>query len=471
MLDPRFIRSNPDTVRRAIELKHERADLDRFLALDEERRRVISEADDWKALRNSVSEKFGRRAKAMAGQAPSGGPAPALAVEEVVPRLGALRPRTAEGAGAGAGADGWAEAVLAEYEDPAQIKSIMRAVGEAIAGHEARLRALEAEQETVAHWIPNVPHESVPEGDASHNRVVKEWGQPAPAGSVLPHWEIAEKLGLMDWERPGKIAGSGFLLFTGLGARLQRALVQFFLDRHTNRNGYREVSPPYMIRPECLFGTGQLPKLEEDMYRLRDDELYLNPTAEVPVTNIYRDEILPAEALPLKLTAYCPSFRREAGAAGRETRGMIRVHQFDKVELVKFVEPSTSYDELERLTADAEGLLESLELPYRRLLLAAGDLSFASAKTYDLEAWAPAEGRWLEVSSCSNFESFQARRMNIRFRREPKGKPEHVHTLNGSGLALPRVFVALLEHHQTPDGRVRIPAALRPYLEGREYLE
>jgi len=430
MLDPRFIRSQPEVVRRAIALKGDQADLDRFLALDEQRRATLTELESLREQQNKRSETVGQLMRA-------GGKA-GLSDEHKaeVERLRAL--------------------TLGERAREQELQ--------------ARLAELEAQQDEIARWIPNVPHPSVPEGDASNNQVVRQWGNPAPAGKALPHWEIGAKLGILDFERAGKISGSGFILYTGLGAHLERALIQFFLD-HNTRRGYREVSPPYLIREECLFGTGQLPKLEGEMYRMRDDELYLNPTAEVPVTNIYRDEILAAEQLPLKLTAYCPSFRREAGAAGRDTRGMVRVHQFDKVEGVKFVRPETSYDELEALVGDAEHLLQALELPYRVLLLAAGDLSFAAAKCYDLEAWAPAEGRWLEVSSCSNFESFQARRANIRFRREAKGKPEHVHTLNGSVLALPRVIVALLEQHQTPDGRVRVPKKLQPYLEGREYLE
>jgi seryl-tRNA synthetase len=425
MLDPKFIRSQPEKVRWAIAQKgaDERANLDRFLELDEKRRGILTVAEELRAKRNAASEQIGKLAR-------SGAPA----------------------------------------DEVERMKAEMREVGARIAGLDRELALLEEEQEGIARWIPNVPHESVPEGDATHNRVVREWGTPAPAGKVLPHWEIGAKLGILDFERAGKISGSGFILYLGLGARLERALIQFFLDANIRR-GYREVSPPYLVRPECLFGTGQLPKLEADMYRLQDEDLYLNPTAEVPVTNIYRDEILPGEQLPLKLTAYCPSFRREAGAAGRDTRGMVRVHQFDKVEAVKFVKPETGYDELESLVADSESLLQALELPYRVLLLASGDMSFAAAKCYDLEAWAPAEGRWLEVSSCSCFEAFQARRANIRFRREAKGKPEHVYTLNGSALALPRVIVALLEQHQTADGRVRVPRALQPYLDGREYLE
>ncbi|MEK7315975.1 MAG: serine--tRNA ligase, partial [Candidatus Eisenbacteria bacterium] len=276
-------------------------------------------------------------------------------------------------------------------------------------------------------------------------------------------------LGLLDFERAGKIAGAGFLLFTGKGARLERALIQFKIDLAVKR-GYVEVSPPHLVRRECLFGSGQLPKLEEDMYRLPDEDLFLNPTAEVPITNIYRDEILEGEKLPIHHVGYCASYRREAGSYGRDTRGMIRVHQFDKVELVKFVRPETSYDEHEKLLADAQAVLEALDLPHRVLLLAAGDLSFAAAKCYDLETWAPGEARWLEVSSCSNFEDFQARRAGIRFRPERGAKTEFVHTLNESGLALPRTFATILEYHQTDRGTVRIPDALVPYIDGEREL-
>jgi len=299
------------------------------------------------------------------------------------------------------------------------------------------------------------------------NQVVASWGEiPQYAFEPKPHWELAESLGLLDFTRAAKIAGSGFLLFTGRGARLERALIQFMLDLHTRKHGYVELSPPHLIRRDCLFGTGQIPKMEDDMYRLMGEDLFLNPTAEVPVTNVYRDEILEGERLPIYHTAYCASYRKESGAAGRDTRGMLRVHQFDKVELVKFVRPETSYDELESLRADAEAVLRALELPYRVLLLAAGDLSFAAAKCYDLEAWAPGEKKWLEVSSCSNFEDFQARRAGIRFRPERGAKPEYVHTLNASGVALPRTYAALLETHQTEQGTVRVPDALVPYFDG-----
>jgi seryl-tRNA synthetase len=312
----------------------------------------------------------------------------------------------------------------------------------------------------------------VPPGqDASQNQVKRTWGElPKFDFPPRPHWELAEKLGLLDFERATKIAGSGFLLFTGRGARLERALINFMLDFHTTKHGYREVSPPHVIRRAALFGTGQLPKLEGDMYHVGEDDLFLNPTAEVPVTNIHRDEILEPGRLPLYLTAHCASYRREAGAAGADTRGMVRVHQFDKVELVKIVPPETSYEEHEKLARDVADIFEALELPYRVVLLCTGDLSFAAAKCYDFEVWSPGTGRWLECSSCSNFEAFQARRMDMRFRREAGARPEYPHTLNASGVALPRTFAALLENHQTASGSVRIPAALRPWLGGLEEL-
>ena len=418
MLDLKRIRTDTARVREAISLKKSPADLDRLLALDEERRALLTQVEALKRDRNEASEEIGRRKKAG---------------EE-------------------------AQAAIAA----------MKRVGDEIKSLDGRIAGLEAEIERILIWIPNVPHESVPRAaDASGNVVVASVGEPRRFEfQPKPHWDLAHSLGLLDFERGVKIAGSGFLLFTGPGARLERALIQFMLDLHTKKHGYRELSPPHVVLRECLFGTGQLPKLEDEMYRLADEELFLNPTAEVPVTNMYRDEILEGERLPIYHTAYCASYRREAGAAGRETRGMVRVHQFDKVELVKFVRPETSYDELERMRQNAEAVLAALEIPYRVVLLAAGDLSFANAKCYDLEAWAPGEGRWLEVSSCSNFEDFQARRAGIRFRAERGAKPEFVHTLNASGLALPRTFAALLENHQTERGTVRIPDALVPYLDG-----
>ena len=307
--------------------------------------------------------------------------------------------------------------------------------------------------------------------DESANELVKSWGEPkAPGFKALPHWQIGESLGMIDLKRASKLSGSNFSLFTGPGARLERALINFMLDIHINEHGYSEVSPPFIVRRECLFGTGQLPKLEEDMYEIEADDFFLIPTAEVPLTNIYRDEILDGASLPIKLAAYTPCFRREAGSYGADTKGVVRIHQFDKVEMVKIVEPEGSYDELESLLQDACEVVERLGLPYRVMNLATGDLSFAAAKCYDIEVRAQGEGKWLEVSSCSNFEDFQARRIGLRFRPLEGGKPRYAHTLNGSGLALPRIVAAILENFQTPGGALEIPEALRPYMDGMEKI-
>ena len=311
--------------------------------------------------------------------------------------------------------------------------------------------------------MPNLPDASVPDGDgAEDNPVVRRWGAPRPEGDTPPHWEIAERLGLFDLERGAKITGSGFILFTGQGARLMRSLISFLVDFQAAR-GYREVWAPVVVNAASARGTGQLPDKEGQMYAIERDGLYLNPTAEVPVTNIYRDEILPADALPLRHVAYLPSFRREAGAAGKDTRGLLRVHQFDKVELVKWVVPETSADELESLTVDAEAALQALELPHRVVERCTGDLGFSQAKGYDLEAWSPGVGKWLEVSSTSNYTDFQARRMNIRYRPGPDAKPELLHTLNGSSLGMSRTYAAVLENHLQADGSIAIPGVLQPY--------
>ncbi len=417
MLDPKRIRAQIDLVREACAFKKTEVDLDRYLVREEKRREILFRVETLKAERNRASEEIGKAKKA--------------------------------------------------GKDAAEAVAAMKTVGDEIKALDSHLAEIEAELQTIQHWIPNIPHESVPRAEAEGNVVVRTVGTPRTFDfAPKPHWELATSLGLLDFERAGKIAGGGFLLFTGRGARLERALINFMLDFHTKHHGYTEVSPPHVVRRESLFGTGQLPKLEDDMYALAGEDLFLNPTAEVPVTNIYQDEILEGSRLPIYLTAHCASYRREAGSYGRDTRGMIRVHQFDKVELVKFVRPETSYDEHEKLLKDAEEILTALELPYRVVLLAAGDLSFAAAKCYDLETWAPGEGRWLEVSSCSNFEDFQARRAGIRFRPDKGAKVEFVHTLNASGLALPRTFASILEYHQTERGAVRIPDALVPYLDG-----
>lgn len=343
----------------------------------------------------------------------------------------------------------------------AQTKDLKDAIGVG----EPKYRDLEARMLELELGFPNIPHESVPDGmTADDNVVVREWGEkPEFAEQPQAHWDVADRLKLLDPVRGAKISGSGFALYTGLGARLQRALFTWMIDHQTLRNGYREIYPPYMVNSASLLGTGQLPKFEEDLYKA-DEDLYLIPTAEVPVTNIYRDEILDNDMLTVRMAGYSGCFRKEAGAAGKDTRGLLRMHQFDKVELVKLTRPEESYDELEALTKDAESVLQTLGLHYRVIVLCGGDMSFSNAKCYDLEVWSPGVGKYLEISSCSNFSDFQARRANIRFRRAQGEKPEFVHTLNGSGLATPRLFSAILETFQQPDGSVLLPEVLRPYV-------
>jgi seryl-tRNA synthetase len=348
-------------------------------------------------------------------------------------------------------------------ELPAAVREQRKRLGDRIAELEGQLRGVAAELEQQVLYVPNLPLADVPDGDASHNTVVRTWGEPAPQGGKA-HWEIGEQLGILDLARGAKLAGSGFPVFVGAGAKLVRALITFMLELHTRDHGYVEVEPPFVVKREIMQGTGQVPKFEEDAYKTAPDDLFLVPTAEVPVTNLHRDEIVEGAKLPLAYTAYTPCFRREAGAAGKDTRGLLRVHQFDKVELVRFARPADSAAEHDRMTGHAEAVLQRLELPYRVVLLAAGDLGFASAKTYDLEVWAPGVGQWLEVSSSSTFTDFQARRANIRYRAGAGAKPEFVHTLNASGVALPRTIAALLETHQQPDGSVAVPPALVPYL-------
>jgi seryl-tRNA synthetase len=424
MIDMRLLRSAPAEVRAALARRGDASVaplLDALQELDERRRVLTTALDGLKAERNEAARADAQRIK----------------------QQGALPPET-----------------VAER----------RALGERITTAEREVREVEAALDAKALYIPNLPLADVPDGDATANRVVRSWGTPRPAGpEVKPHWEIGERLGLLDLPRGAKLAGSGFPVLMGAGARLARSLVQFMLDLHTREHGYVEVEPPFLVRREIMQGTGQLPKFEEDAYRTTGDDLFLVPTAEVPLTNLYRDEILDGARLPLGHTAYTPCFRREAGAAGKDTRGLLRVHQFDKVELVRFVRPADSVAEHERLTAHAEAVLQRLELPYRVVLLAAGDTGFAAAKTYDLEAWAPGVGAWLEVSSASSFTDFQARRASIRFRAAKGEKPEFVHTLNASGLALPRTIAALLETRQAPDGSVTLPPALVPYF-GAERL-
>jgi seryl-tRNA synthetase len=403
-----------DALRRRGQLDTLGASLDRLAQLDRDRRALIQTVEEKKAARNAASQEVARLKKAKQD----------------------------------------ADAIITET----------RALGEEIARLDARLADAEAELERLLLVIPNVPLADLPEGGEECGVIVRTWGTPRDPSGVLPHWEIGERLGLLDLPRGAKISGSGFIVFRANGARLVRALMSYMLDLHTREHGYEEVWVPAVVNRAAMVGTGQLPKFEEDMYALRDEELYLIPTAEVPVTNLYRDDTLDGAQLPLGMTAYSPCFRREAGAHGKDTRGLLRVHEFDKVELVRYATPESSADELERLTGHAERVLRDLALPYRVKLLATGDLGFASAKTYDLEVFAPGVGQWLEVSSCSTFTDFQARRANIRYRPAPGEKPRYVHTLNGSGLAFPRTIAAILEHHQREDGTVSVPGALRPYL-------
>jgi seryl-tRNA synthetase len=418
MLDIRRFRHEPEEVKRALGRRGNPeypAFVDEVQALDEARRRAVGEVNDLKARRNEASKRIGELKR-------SGGDADALIAD-------------------------------------------MRALGDRIAELDEAVRANEARVEEILLAVPNLPLAEVPDGGAEANRVVSTWGQPrAFPFSPRPHWELGEALGILDLPRGSKISGSGFPVLRGAGANLQRALIDWFLDVHTRERGYVELRVPYMVTSQTLTGTGQLPKFADESYQAERDELWLIPTAEVPVTNLHRDELLTADELPLRYTAYSPCFRREAGAAGKDTRGLLRVHQFDKVELVRYERPERSREALEELTRDAETLLERLGLHYRRVLLAAGDLGFSSAMTYDLEAWAPGVEKWLEVSSCSVFTDYQARRANLRFRPAQGEKPEFVHTLNGSALALPRVMAALLETYQEADGSVTVPEVLRSRL-------
>jgi len=417
--DLRLLRDNleslRDGMRRRRELDTLAPRIDRAELLDARRRALIQQVEEKKATRNAESQEVARLKKQKES----------------------------------------AEALIRD----------MRVLGDEIATIEGSLTEVEAELDGILMQLPNVPLADVPEGGEENNRVVRAWGEPRASEGVRPHWEVGEQLGILDLAAGAKVSGSGFIVLRRGGARLVRALMSFMLDLHTREQGYEETWVPFLVTRETMTGTGQLPKFEEEAYRT-DDDLFLIPTAEVPLTNLLRGEILEAAVLPRALTAYTPCFRREAGAAGKDTRGLIRVHQFDKVELVRVTTPERSMAEHEMLTAHAERVLQLLGLPYRVVLLAAGDTGFASAKTYDLELWAPGVGKWLEVSSCSNFGDFQARRANIRYRPAPGEKPRFVHTLNGSALAFPRTIIAILEHYQRADGTVTIPDALRPYFGG-----
>ncbi|HHT74184.1 MAG TPA: serine--tRNA ligase [Firmicutes bacterium] len=423
MLDLRMIRQNPDRVRQALKNKGEEAPLvDDLLAVDERRRAILGEVEQLKAKRNSVSEEIARLKR--------------------------------------------------EKQDAQSLVEEMRLVSQKIKEMDGELREVEAKLEDLLLRIPNIPHESVHVGTSeADNKEIRRWGEPREFDfEPLPHWDLGVNLDIIDFERAAKITGSRFYVLKGLGARLERALISFMIDLHVEEHGYTEVLPPYIVNQQSATGTGQLPKFGEDMFKLEGLDYYLIPTAEVPVTNLYRDEILDIEQLPIYHVAYSACFRSEAGSAGRDTRGLIRVHQFDKVELVKFVLPENSYDELEKLTSNAEAVLQRLGLPYRVTQMCTADLGFTAAKKYDPEVWMPSYGRYVEISSCSNFEDFQARRANIRFRRERGAKPEFVHTLNGSGIAVGRCMAAIIENYQQEDGSIIIPEALRPYMGGLERI-
>ena len=416
MLDIELLRKDPEWVRERLSTRDKAyAELvDKALELDRERRAILKEIERLRAERNAKSKEIGRLKK--------------------------------------------------EGKDTSELEAEVKNLRESIEKYEVELSEVETKLREVMLSIPNLPHESVPVGeDESQNVEVRRWGKPREFNfQPKPHWEIGERLGIIDFERASKLSGSRFSVLLGWGAKLERALINFMLDLHSKK-GYKEVLPPHLVRPEILIGTGQLPKFEEELYRCERDDLYLIPTAEVPLTNLFRDEILSEDQLPIYMVSYTPCYRREAGSYGKDVRGLIRQHQFDKVELVKIVKPEHSYEELERLTADAEAVLQALGLPYRVVLLCTGDMGFASAKTYDIEVWFPSQGRYREISSCSNCEDFQARRMNTKY-RDSQGKLHFVHTLNGSGLAVGRTLSAILENYQQEDGSVIVPPALRDYL-------
>jgi len=422
MLSIDIIRNNPKEVEQGLARKGEKLLINEIIKLDESYRSDLAQANEMRAKRNVSSDKIAQAKK------------------------------------------------LGENVDKAI--NAMRKLSQKIKVLEEKTQSSKNDLEQLLLGLPNIPHESVPEGkDEKNNQLVREWGETLDRDfNIMAHLELGKALSLFDFERGAKISGSGFPLYTGKGAKLERALINFMLDFQTEQHGYKEIFPPFLVRPESAVTTGQLPKLADDMYASEKDDLWLIPTAEVPLTNIHQNEILSEDQLPINYTAYSACFRREAGSYGKDTHGFLRVHQFNKVELVKFVKPKNSYKELEKLVEQAEAILQSLGLKYRVIELCAGDLSFAAAKCYDLELWAPGEEKWLEVSSCSNFEDFQARRGNIRYRRNSDKKVEFVHTLNGSGVATPRLLVALLETYQNKDGTIAIPEPLQPYF-GNEVLD
>ena len=422
MIDLKFIRENPDIVKDAIDLKNEKGDVDRILELDQERRKIIFEVENLKKERNENSNLVAQFKK--------------------------------------------------EKKDASELIQKTQKISANIKILDDQLSNLQSNIQRLMEWIPNIPHETAPKGkDATSNVEILKWGEiPEFDFEVKDHLSLGESLDILDFKRGGKVSGSGFPVYKGYGARLERALINFMIDLHVSAHGYREVFPPFMVNRESMYATGQLPKLEDDMYHAEKDDLFMIPTAEVPLTNLHRDEIMDFDDLPVRYVAYSACFRREAGSYGKDTRGFLRVHQFNKVELVNFVRPETSYEVHEQMLVEATKVLRMLELPYRVLSLATGDLSFAAAKCYDIETWSPAEGKWLEASSVSNYEDFQARRANIRFRPEKGKSPEFVHTLNGSGLATSRLMVSLLETYQTDEGTVVIPKVLRKYMDDQKII-
>lgn len=421
MLDRAFVRDNPDVVKRAVQLKGEKVDIDNLLALDVQHRQVTTEVQSLREERNAKSKQIGELRK--------------------------------------------------QKRDASELMESVRQINDKTKGLEAELEILGRQIEDLMMWVPNIPYDEVQPGVGDDQAVeVSRWGERKQFPfEPKPHWDLGKYLGILDFETAAKLAGSFFALFIGQGALLERALFNFMLDLHTREHGYKEVLPPFLVNRDVLAGTGQLPKLEDDMYHLPRDDFFLIPTAEVPVTNIYRDQVLSEDDLPIYLTAYTACFRREAGSYGKDTRGLLRVHQFDKVEMVKFVTPETSRNELKTLLANAEEVLRLLGLEYRVVRLPAGDLSFAAALCYDIEVWAPGVKKYLEVSSCSTYTDFQARRCSIRYRTK-QGKMSYVHTLNGSGVALPRLVVAILETYQNADGTVTVPKVLVPYMHGKQKI-
>jgi len=422
MLDIRYVRENAELVQTALKNRGAQLDLSDLIDTDEKRRALLQKVEELRNKRNTVSEEIGKLKKAKQD----------------------------------------ASGLIAEMKE---VSTLIKELEKELAEKEKRVKEFL--------WsIPNVHHPTVPVGkDETENVPVKRWGDiPELDFDPKPHWDLGERLGILDFERASKITGSRFVVYRGMGARLERALINFMLDLHTKKHGYQEILPPFIVNEDSLFGTGQLPKFEEDLFRLEGWKYYLIPTAEVPVTNIHRNEILDEDDLPITYVAYTPCFRSEAGSYGKDTRGIVRQHQFNKVELVKFAHPDNSYDELESLLLDAEEVLQELGLPYRVIVLCTGDLGFSAAKTYDIEVWLPGQNRFCEISSCSNFESFQARRANIRYRKRGENKTRLVHTLNGSGLAVGRTMVAIMENYQQEDGSIVVPEALRPYMNGIEVI-